>query len=108
MELGHAIYERKIDTDLRLACFKGDIMLVRYLLSTGANIHTHEHDTEDAPFVWACLQNHIELVKILESNGANVNIMNQWMYLLEHNNKTTNGKFNDMISYLKSIIKPII
>lgn len=56
---------------LYIASEKGNLDIVEYLLSIGANIHSRGY--YGSPLSAACAKGHLNIVKCLLANGANIN-----------------------------------
>ena len=63
----------KLNDDLLKACNKGDLNMVKQLLSQGANIEYEE--TGFTPLSTAAFYGHLNIVKYLLSKGSNINVM---------------------------------
>mgnify|MGYP002655070218 CR=1 FL=1 len=59
---------------LQMAANKGDIEIVKYLLSKGADINYVHPTAQHSAFMLAALHGQSEMVKFLAKNGADVNI----------------------------------
>ncbi len=62
----------KDETPLMIACEKGNVEIVRYLISKGANVNAKD-SLGGTPIILATVKGHVEIVKILISKGADVN-----------------------------------
>lgn len=59
---------------LQMAANKGDIAIVKYLLSKGADIDYVHPNAQHSAFMLAALHNQEEMAKFLAKSGADVNI----------------------------------
>ncbi len=59
---------------LQMAANKGDIAIVKYLLSKGADINYVHPTAQHSAFMLAALHDQVEMTKFLAKSGADVNI----------------------------------
>lgn len=90
-------------TPLGMACSRGDIKMVKYLIKNGANPNIFKGSM--TPLLWAIHNDNMEMVSILLKNGADPNL-----YIKDEvvpwNCKTAlqfakKRKMSDMVSILK-------
>ncbi|KAK6183361.1 hypothetical protein SNE40_010860 [Patella caerulea] len=82
-------------TCLHLAAYRGDIKIIDYLLSHGANIHAQDSQGHE-PIFYAVKRNQTETILYLQDKGA---------YATNHNDVTDRG-FADMVMTPEPKIRP--
>ncbi len=90
-------------TFLHIACKKHLPEVVKYLISSGADINKG-NKWGQTPLLYACLNNDLEIAKTLVENGANVNAkdLDDKESILHHASKAVNFKNpnSDLVKYL--------
>jgi ankyrin repeat protein len=62
---------KRNETALYMACYKGHLELVKLLIKYGANVNSFDCDG-DTPLAIACYEKKSDIIKYLLENGANV------------------------------------
>ena len=61
------------ESALTLACYKGHLEMVKFLLAAGAD-HEHKTDEMHTALMEACMDGHVEVARLLLDSGAQVRI----------------------------------
>ena len=59
------------ESALTLACYKGHLEMVKFLLAAGAD-HEHKTDEMHTALMEACMDGHVEVARLLLDSGAQV------------------------------------
>ncbi|KAK4472711.1 hypothetical protein MN116_003938 [Schistosoma mekongi] len=69
-------YDKDGLSPLQLACFRGSLPIVEFLLNCGANVNSTSHKQGYTALMFASLSGNIEIVELLLHYGARVNDVN--------------------------------